>query len=66
MAEVIANPAEFEEEAGAGGGGRLSLRAQGEYACPRCPPNLCKGSVVEKYLAGRKQGCNSIQGFRVK
>ena len=47
VAKVIANPAEFGER------GMLNLSAQGEYSCQRCPPNLCKGSVVEKYLAGR-------------
>ena len=55
VARVIANPAEFEAD------GRLSLRAQGEYACPRCPPNLCKGSVVEAYLAGRQ--FDGVVGF---
>ena len=46
VAKVIANPAEFGES------GMLNLSAQGEYSCQRCPPNLCKGSVVEQYLAG--------------
>ena len=48
VTKVISNPAEFEAS------GMLNLSAQGEYTCPRCPPNLCKGSVVESYLEGRQ------------
>ena len=48
VTKVISNPAEFEA------GGMLNLSAQGEYTCARCPPNLCKGSVVDSYLEGRQ------------
>ena len=48
FAHVETNPAEFD------GAGRLRIRphqpADAPHACPNCPPNLCKGAVLERWL----------------
>ena len=45
---VVTNPAAFDDE------GRLHIKPlvpkELPHACPRCPPNLCKGAVLESWL----------------
>jgi pyridoxal phosphate phosphatase PHOSPHO2 len=54
--QVVTNPATADAD------GRLRVRAhqQGEpHQCPHCPPNLCKGAVLQRWLDGCP-GCTCV------
>uniref|UniRef100_A0A4W4HFV4 Uncharacterized protein n=2 Tax=Electrophorus electricus TaxID=8005 RepID=A0A4W4HFV4_ELEEL len=47
FAEVLTNPASFSAN------GHLLLRPFHAHACPRCPKNMCKQTILRDYLARR-------------
>ncbi|XP_024151984.1 pyridoxal phosphate phosphatase PHOSPHO2 [Oryzias melastigma] len=47
--KVFTNPAEFD------GAGRMVVRPHHAHDCSKCPPNICKRTVLERYLAERAE-----------
>ncbi|KAF8768369.1 pyridoxal phosphate phosphatase PHOSPHO2-like [Argiope bruennichi] len=48
VSKIFTNPAEFDKD------GCLQIKEfQNQTSCTRCPPNLCKGSILGNYISKR-------------
>lgn len=48
FSETVTNPASWDSS----GALRVQPYVKSAHGCPRCPPNLCKGQVLDKWLSG--------------